>query len=161
MIRDTKKSSFILGLLIIAFFAVSLSLVIDMSSITVPPKPPVDVIEGHRDVFVTHGTSVGVDSLGCADCHYGPVHGDCTDDVCHPSPDYWLGDNNSIYFSHHDLAYSGSELDCWSSECHDPGTDEDPYDIRYVKEDLVGGDTWQDWHVYCETCHLNVHSMPP
>jgi hypothetical protein len=158
MMRNTKKLNLILGLLLIAFFVISASLIFDMLPVTTKPKPPIIKIEGHRDAPITHGQPG--EAVGCADCHYAAVYGECTDSVCHPSPDYMIGDNNTIYFAHHDLSYSGF-MDCWSSDCHDPGTVEDPLDVRYVKGDLVEGDTWQEWHLYCETCHPNVHSTPP
>lgn len=146
--KKIRKSSFILCLLFIFFFAVSISLLFETQ--TSPHSKPSDIIEieNHRDNLISHGgTSIEV---GCADCHYQPIDGECTD--CH-SPDHWLGDDNSIYFAHHDLAYSGF-MDCWSSSCHDP----EPNDVRYVKVDLVEGD---DWHGYCDGCHDGrTHQWP-
>ncbi len=148
MIMYIKKSNLILGFLVIAFFAVSLFLVLDIQTPSHTKPTPITIIEieGHRDTPIHHGGW----PLGCADCHYQPIDGECTD--CH-IPDYWLGDDNSIYFAHHDLAYSGF-MDCWSSSCHDP----DPNDVRYVDTDLVEGN---NWHEFCDNCHADrTHGWP-
>lgn len=148
MVRNIKKSNLILGLLVIVFFAVSLSFVLDvqMPSLTIPTQPTIIEIEEHLDIPITHGAW----PLGCADCHKQPIVGECTD--CH-IPDYWLGDDDSIYFAHHDLAWTGF-TNCWSSDCHDP----EPNDIRYVNTDLIEGD---DWMGFCDNCHTFLtHKWP-
>ena len=143
MIRIIKKTDLILGLLVVAFFIVTASLFLEMqtTSILTPDQPTIIEIEGHRETIISHGGGSQW-PLGCAECHFEPVIGDCID--CH-APDYWIGGDNSVYFAHHDLSYTGF-MDCWSSECHDP----DPLDVRYVKGDLVEGD---DWHAFCDDCH--------
>ncbi|UCD13406.1 MAG: hypothetical protein JSW60_07575 [Thermoplasmatales archaeon] len=145
-----KKSNLILGLLAIAFFIISLSLVLDIQtpSPTIPTPPTIIEIEEHRNASITHGGDEW--PLGCVDCHYQPIDGECTD--CH-IPDYWLGDDDATYFAHHDLSYSGF-MDCWSPDCHNP----EPNDVRYVDTDLVEGD---NWHEYCDTCHDDsTHDWP-
>jgi hypothetical protein len=146
--KKIRKSSLILSLLFIFFLAISLSLIFEIQ--TVPHKTPSEIIEieNHRDNLISHGG--GDWELKCADCHYQPIDGVCTD--CH-TPDYWLGVDDGTYFAHHDLSYSGF-MDCWSSDCHDP----DPNDVRYVITDLVEGD---DWHGYCDECHDGrSHTLP-
>lgn len=150
MTRNIKKTNLILGLLVIAFFAVSLSFVLDIHTTTViSTRPSIEIIEeSHGNTLITHGEEDL--SLGCAECHFQPIYGECVD--CH-IPDYWLGDDDSTYFAHHDLSYSGF-MDCWSSSCHNP----DPNDVRYVKVDLVEGD---DWMEFCEDCHeVMTHHWP-
>ena len=154
MIRKIKKTNFILSLLVIAFFIVSLSLILEMQipSEIIPDQPTIIEIEEHIDVQISHGGDQW--PLGCAECHFEPVYGECVD--CHV-PDYWVGDDDSVYFAHHDLAYTGFK-DCWSSKpCHAP----DPEDVRYVEGDLVVDD---DWHSYCggdTGCHQEfLHRQP-
>ena len=148
--RKVKKTNLILGLLVIAFFAISLSFI---SDIQIPPTSKskqliIEKIEvGHNsNIKITHGAW----PLGCADCHTQPIVGECID--CHV-PDYWVGDDDSTYFAHHDLGYSGF-MDCWSSSCHDP----DPNDVRYVDTDLIEDD---DWMAFCDNCHdIMTHYWP-
>lgn len=139
MKRKIRKSSLILRLLVIAFFAVSLSYALDITPYNISPRPPIE-IEEHIDVPITHGGDQW--PYSCTKCHYEPVYGECSD--CH-IPDYWIGEDDNTYMAHHDLSYTGF-MDCWSSECHDP----DPNDVRFVKTDLVEGD---DWHLFCDRCH--------
>ena len=145
MIINVKKYNMILGLLVIAFFIVSLSLTYNIQSYvpTIPDGPIIIEIEEHSDILITHGS--GQWPLGCAECHFKPVYGECTD--CH-IPDFWVGENNATYNAHHDLSYGGFR-DCWSTECHNP----DPNDVRYVDTDLVDGDTMEAWHLFCSGCH--------
>ena len=148
MIRNIKKSNLILGLLVITFFTISISFVSDIQtpSLTIPTRPTIIEIEEHLDTPITHGGW----PLGCADCHYQPIDAECTD--CH-TPDYWLGDDDSTYMAHHDLAYPGF-IDCYSSSCHDP----DPNDVRYVNTTLVEDD---DWMGFCKNCHDEMtHNWP-
>lgn len=149
MTRNIKKTNIILGLLVIAFFAVSITFILDLNTITViSTRPTIQIIEeGHGDTPITHGEEVSL--LGCTECHFEPIFGECVD--CH-IPDVWLGDDDSTYFAHHDLAYTGF-MDCWSSSCHDP----DPNDVRYIKVDLIIDD---DWMLYCEDCHNFTHQWP-
>jgi len=140
MIRTIKKSNLILALLVIAFFAVSLSLLFDVQTIIIPEEPTIIEIKEHFENPISHGGDEW--PLECAECHTQPIDGECID--CH-IPDYWLGEDNATYFAHHDLAYSGF-MDCWSSSCHDP----EPNDVRYVKTDLVEDG---DWHKFCDECH--------
>jgi len=142
MKKNIKKSNLILNLLVIAFFTVSISYIIDLNSNGITPQPPIE-IEEHLDVPITHGDDLW--PYSCSKCHYEPVMGECTD--CH-IPDYWIGENNSTYHAHHDLSYTGF-MDCWSADCHDP----DPNDVRFVKTDLVEGDDEDAWHEFCDTCH--------
>ena len=144
MMWKIKKTNLTLGLLVIAFFIVTLSLVLEIqTSAPVESEPPtVTEIEEHRDILITHG---GDDwPLGCSECHFEPIYGECTE--CHV-PDYWVGEDDSTYHAHHDLSYTGF-MDCKSSECHDP----DPNDVRFVKTDLVVDN---DWHDFCDKCHAN------
>lgn len=150
MIRNIKKSNLILRLLVIAFFAVSISYFLDVTP-SISPQPPIE-IEGHLDVPIAHGGDQW--PYNCAGCHYEPVIGECTD--CH-TPDYWVGDNNATYNAHHDLSYTGF-VDCWSEDCHDP----DPNDVRFVKTDLVIGNDAEAWHIFCNRCHDGgTHELPP
>ena len=139
MKREIRKSNLILRLLVIAFFAVSLSYAIDITPNNISQLPPIE-IEGHLDVPIAHGGDQW--PYSCTKCHYEPVYGECSD--CH-IPDYWIGEDNATYMAHHDLSYTGF-MDCWSSDCHNP----DPNDVRFVKTDLVIGD---DWHEFCDRCH--------
>ncbi|KYK30500.1 MAG: hypothetical protein AYK22_03675 [Thermoplasmatales archaeon SG8-52-3] len=139
MKKKIKKSSLILKLLVIAFFAVSISYALDISPYTISPQPPIE-IEEHTDVPITHGGDQW--PYSCTKCHYEPLYGECTD--CH-TPDYWIGDDDGTYMAHHDLSYTGF-IDCWSVDCHNP----DPNDVRFVETDLVEGD---DWHEFCDNCH--------
>lgn len=149
MIRKIKKTNIILSLLVIAFIIVSLSLILEMqSTLEDTSKPTIIEIEEHIDTQISHGGEQW--ELGCAECHFEPVYGECVD--CHV-PDFWVGDDNSVYFAHHDLSYTGF-MDCWSSQCHDP----DPEDVRYVNGDLVEGD---DWHGFCDNCHTNFLHRDP
>ena len=145
MTRNIKKTNLILGLLVIAFFTVSLFLALDIQapSRTIPERPTIVEIEEHLGVAITHGGAEW--PLACGECHTQPVYGECRD--CH-APDYWIGDDDATYFAHHDPSYTGF-MDCWSSDCHDP----DPNDVRYVKTDLVEGDDWEAWHLFCDKCH--------
>ena len=148
MIRKIKKTNLTLGLLIIAFFIVTLSLALEIqTSSTIIPEPPTIIdIEGHSDTVITHGGDQW--PLGCEKCHFEPIYGECTE--CH-IPDYWVGEDDATYHAHHDLSYTGF-MDCWSSECHDP----DPNDVRYVKTDLIKDN---DWHEFCDNCHADgTHS---
>lgn len=149
MIKKIKKTNFILSLLVIAFVIVSISLILDIqTALDNTSKPTIIKIEEHIDVQISHGGDQW--PLGCAECHFEPVYGECVD--CHV-PDFWVGDDDSVYFAHHDLSYTGF-MDCWSSECHDP----DPDDVRYVKGDLVEDD---DWHAFCDNCHSDfLHRLP-
>ena len=148
MIRNIKKSNLILELLVIAFFAVSITLVLDIQTLTIPTQPTIIEIEGHLDTPISHGGDEW--PLGCAECHYQPIDDECTD--CH-IPDYWIGDDDSTYFAHHDLAYSGF-MDCWSSSCHNPNAN----DVRYVNTTLVKDG---DWHEFCDNCHADsTHDWP-
>ena len=151
MVQKIKKTNLILGLLVIAFFIVSLSITFEIQtpSIFKSEQPTIIVIEEHRDTPISHGGDQW--PLGCAECHFEPVYGECID--CHV-PDFWVGDDDSVYFAHHDQGYTGF-VDCWSSSpCHD----QDPEDVRYVKGDLVEGD---DWHAYCKECHNDfLHRQP-
>ncbi len=153
MIKNLKKSDLILGLLVIAFFIVSLSLIftIQTSAPSIPNGPIIIEIEEHSDILITHGSELY--PLGCAECHFEPVYGECTD--CH-IPDYWVGVNNATYNAHHDLSYTGF-IDCWSSSCHNP----DPNDVRYVDTDLVDGDTMEAWHTFCDDCHPDSTHLWP
>jgi len=150
MIRKIKKTNFILSLLVIAFFIVSLSLILEMQipSKIIPDQPTIIEIEEHIDVQISHGGDQW--PLGCAECHFEPVYGECED--CH-IPDFWVGEDDSIYHAHHDPAYTGFS-DCWDVNCHNA----DPEDVRYVKGDLVVDD---DWHGYCDDCHeIYLHGQP-
>ena len=148
MVPKIEKTNLILTLLVIAFFIVSISLIFDLEahSINTSKEPKIIEIEEHQDTKISHGGDQW--PLGCAECHTEPVYGDCSVPECHPSPDYMVGDDDSIYFPHHDPGYPDFK-DCWSSDCHDP----DPEDVRYVKGDLVDGDSWQAWHDFCTNCH--------
>lgn len=148
MIRNIKKSNLILGLLVIAFFTVSLSLVLDIQTSTpaVPTQPTIIEIQEHRNVPITHGGDQW--PYNCSTCHTEPVYGECTDPSCHPSLDYWVGDNDATYFAHHDSSYTGF-TDCVSIDCH--GHYPNPNDVRYVETGLVKNN---DWHTYCNGCHL-------
>jgi len=151
MIRNIKKSNLILGLLVIAFFAVSLSFVLDIQtpSPTIPTQPTiVEIEESHSfDTPITHG---GLPS-GCDDCHTQPVDMECTE--CH-TPDYWVGDKDLTYFPHHSLDYSGFN-NCWSNSCHAPNLN----DVRYVNMDLVKDGNWMG---FCDNCHASgmTHNWP-
>ncbi len=150
MIRKIKKTNLILSLLVIAFFIVTLSIILELQIPTgiIPDQPNIIKIEEHMDTPISHGGDQW--PLGCAECHFEPVYGECVD--CH-IPDFWVGADDSVYFAHHDLSYTGF-MDCWSSECHDP----DPEDVRFVKGDLVEGD---DWHAFCDNCHdVFLHRQP-
>jgi hypothetical protein len=150
MVGKIKKSNLILGLLFISFLIVSLSLILEISTpVEIEPEPPIIIeIKEHENAQITHGGDEW--PLGCADCHYTPIDGECTD--CH-IPDYWLGDDDGTYFAHHDLSYTGF-MDCWSSDCHNPN----PNDTRYVVIDLVQDD---DWHLYCDECHDDSNHTEP
>ena len=135
-----------------AFFIVSISLILEMqpTSIFTPDQPTIIIIEEHRETPISHAGDYG--PYSCEKCHFEPVSGECVD--CHV-PDYWIGDDNSIYFAHHDLAYTGF-MDCWDSNCHNP----DPEYVRYVTVDIVEGNDKDAWHIFCEICHDTTHDPP-
>ena len=150
MIKNIKKTNLVLSLLFIAFFIVTLSLSqeIQNTSFNKPEKPTIIDIEDHGGTSISHGAEQW--ALACNECHFESVFGECTD--CH-IPDFWLGDDDATYFAHHDLSYTGF-MDCWSSDCHDP----DPFDVRYVKTDLVEDG---DWHTFCDKCHSDSDHIWP
>lgn len=146
MVRKIEKTNIILVLLVIAFFSIVISLILDLEAHSITPNKPIIIeIEEHQDTKISHGGDQW--PLNCEQCHTEPVYGDCSLPECHPSPDYMVGDDDSIYFAHHDPGYPDFK-DCGDQECHDTVSD----DIRYVKGDLI---TDGDWHTYCENCHEN------
>ena len=149
MIQKIKKTNFILSLLVIAFIIVSFSLIMEMqATLEETSKPTIIEIDEHIDTQISHGGDQW--PLGCAECHFEPIYGECVD--CHV-PDFWVGDDDSVYFAHHDLSYTGF-MDCWSTDCHNP----DPNDVRYVTGDLIIDG---DWHGFCDDCHKDfLHRQP-